>query len=330
MKLLIAINYPLFDLWTAPAWLPDRLRADFPNLEVVMLPNYDRVSDEITDADIYFGWFLKGEQFRQAKKLRWIHSTAAGVHQLISPELIRSDAVVTNARDVHGAVVAEHALALILALAKRLPSAMRAQQQHRWAQQDMWNETPRPREVAAATLGLIGFGGIGQQLAARAAALDMKIIAVREHPEKGSGSDADLEVVGPDALDSILPRCDYVVICAPLTPRTRNLFDAARLAHMRPESYLINVSRGPLIDEDALIAALRDRRIAGAALDVFSHEPLAADSPLWDLPNVFITPHTAAATDKLWERHYTLILENMRRFLAGKPLLYVVDKSRGY
>jgi len=229
---------------------------------------------------------------------------------------------------VHGPVVAEHVIALIFALAKQVAQAVRLQQKHFWGQETMWHGRPRPREVAGATLGLVGLGSIGREVVKRASALGMRVVAMREHPGKGSeGADA---IVGPGQLDDLLAAADYVVLAAPLTPETRTLIGAAQLAKMKADACLINVSRGPQVDEAALAEALRTRKIGGAALDVFSKEPLPAGSPLWDLDNLLITPHTAALTEKLWERHYVLISENLRRYLAGQPLLAVVDKHRGY
>jgi phosphoglycerate dehydrogenase-like enzyme len=327
VKLLITLHHR-FELWNAPAWLAERLRADFPHLDVVQLPNYDRLTEEIADAKIYVGWSLRAEQLAAAKKLRWIHSTAAAVHQLMIPQLRNSNITVTNARDVHGPVVAEHVIVLILALAKRLPSAMRYQQQAVWAQEQLWREAPPPREIAGGTVLLVGLGSIGHEVAKRGKAFGMYLIAVREHPEKGAGEAH--EAYGMHNLDDLLPRTDYVVIVAPLTEATRDLFDAERLAKMRRDAYLINVARGPIVNEGALAQALQRKQIAGAALDVFASEPLPPDSPLWKLENLLITPHTAAVTEKLWERHYVLLRENLQRFLAGKPLLNVVDKRKGY
>jgi phosphoglycerate dehydrogenase-like enzyme len=328
MKLLIAIYHP-FELWTAPPWLADRLRARFPEHTIVQLPGprYEGLEREISDADVLIGWSIRPEQFSCAKKLRWIHSPAAAVHQLMFPELITSDVVLTNARRIHGPVVAEHAIALLLACAKRLPSAMRYQAQSTWAQRNIWKEKPTTREVAGATVCVIGMGSIGTEFAVRAQAFGMQVIAVREHPERGGEAN---EVVGMGELDRALRRADYVLLAAPLTHRTEHMIDAARLGHMRPDAYLINVSRGPLIDDGALIDALQKRRIAGAALDVFAEEPLASDSPYWTLDNVLITPHTAAVTEQLWERHFVMISENFERFVAGIPLEHTVDKRRGY
>ncbi len=328
MKLLIVLHHR-FELWNAPPWFSKRLRQDFPQLEVVHLSSYDGVEHHLRDAEIVIAWSLRPEQFKVATKLRWIHSPAAAVHQLMFPELINSDVILTNSREVHGPVVAEHVIALIFALAKRLPQAVQLQQNHIWAQDAMWRGRPRPREVAAATLGLIGVGSIGHEVATRASALSMRVIAVREHSEKGTPEGVQ-QVFAPAQLDALLSQADYVVLAAPLTPATRRLIDAARLVKFKPDACLINISRGPLVDEAALAQALRDHKLGGAALDVFEKEPLPVDSPLWDLENLLITPHTAALTEKLWERHYALISENLRLYLNHQQLLAVVDKKRGY
>ncbi len=327
MKLLIVLHHR-FDLWQAPPWFGGRLRRDFPQLQVVHLSDYDRVNEEIADADIVIAWSLRGEQIKAARKLKWIHSTATAVHALISPELRGSDIVVTNARDVHGPVVAEHAMALTLALAKRLPQAVKYQQQKHWAQHDLWNATPRPRELKGATMTIIGLGGIGRPLARMAKSLGMRVVGVREHPERRC--EAVAVVRGHEELDRALSEADFVVLAAPVTPKTHHLMNAARLARLKPDAYLINVGRGVLVDEAALIKALSARNFAGAALDVTTEEPLSRESPLWAMENVLITPHTASLTEQMWERHYIAFSENLRRFLAGNELLWVVDKEKEY
>ena len=328
MKLLIALHHR-FELWTAPAWVRERLQKQFTELEVVQLPDYSGVTEHIRDADAALAWSLRPEQFRAARKLRWIHSTAAAVHQLMFPELVASDIILTNSREVHGPVVAEHALALMFALARKIPAAARYQQQHVWGQERMWLEGPMPGELQGATLGLIGLGSIGREIARRAAALGMRVLAAREHPERG-GAEGVTAVYGPAQLGDLLAASDYVVLAAPVTDSTQRLMDRARLAQMRPTARLVNVGRGVLVDEAALADALRQNTIAAAALDVLEKEPLPADSPLWDMENVLITPHTGSVTPRLWERQYALISENVRRFVAGEPLLGVVDKSKGY
>ncbi|HZE26428.1 MAG TPA: D-2-hydroxyacid dehydrogenase [Terriglobales bacterium] len=328
MKLLIAVHHR-FALWNAPAWVPGKLRQEFPQLDVVQLPSYDDIETHIRDAEILIAWSVRPEQIKHARNLRWIHSPAAAVHQLVYPEIVERDIVLTNAREINGPVVAEHVLAQIFALAKKLPQAVRLQQKHVWGQELLWNELPRVREVAGATLGLVGLGSIGREVARRAAALGMRVIALREHAEKGSSEGVET-VLPTTQLDQLLTQSDYVVLATPVTPSTTGLVNAARLARMKPDACLINVGRGPLIDEAALADALRSHRLGGAALDVFPKEPLPGDSPLWDLENLLITPHTAALTDKLWSRHYDLIRENLRRYLAHEPLLAMVDKDKGY
>jgi phosphoglycerate dehydrogenase-like enzyme len=329
MKVVIVLQHR-FELWSAPEWLPHRLRQEFPGIEVVYLHTYQELGDQLHDADVAITWSLRPEQFRAAPKLRWVHSTAAAVHQLLFPELIESAVILTNAREVHGPVVAEHALALIFALAKKVPAAVRLQGRHIWGQEELWRESPPPRELAGATLGIVGLGSIGRELAKRSAALGMRVSATREHPKKGSEGLDLVAIYAPEQLHEMLTASDYVVIAAPLTADTRGLINAERLSQMKPDAFLINVSRGQLVDEAALIECLHENRIAGAALDVFEREPLPSDSPLWDMKNLLITPHVAAVTEKMWDRHYALISENLRRFLAGKPLLGVVDKKKGY
>jgi phosphoglycerate dehydrogenase-like enzyme len=226
-------------------------------------------------------------------------------------------------------VVAEHVMALIFALAKKIPPAAVLQQKHIWGQEAIWNEGARPREIAGATLGLIGVGSIGRRVAQMASAVGMRVIAVREHVEKGNPEGVEA-VFAPSALDEMLKQCDYVVLAAPLIAATQGLINADRLAMMKAEACLINVGRGPQVDEAALVEALCTRRIAGAALDVFEREPLPEDSPLWIVENLLITPHTAGLTEKLWQRHYELFSDNLRRYLTRQALRFVVDKQKGY
>src|SRR5712671_4896116 len=260
MKLLIFVCHP-FDLWNAPDWFSEHLQREFPQLDVVFLPDYKRVDTEIPDAEIGVAWSIRPEQIKAAKKLRWIHSPAAAVHQLIFPELVESDIILTNAREVHGPVVAEHVIAQIFALAKKVPDAVRLQEKHQWGQRQMWDELPRVREVAGATVGLIGLGSIGRAVARSAKALGMRVVAVREHPEKGSeGADA---VFGPEQIDEVFRQADYVVLAAPVTAGTKAIANASRLALMKSGACVINVGRGPLVDETALRSALREKKIGG-------------------------------------------------------------------
>lgn len=328
MKLLIATHHRL-SLWIAPEWFAQKLRLEFSQLQITQTRSAEAIKDEIADAEIVFTGEIKPEQLAVARKLRWIHSPAAAIHQFLFSEFVASDVTLTNAREVHGMVVAEQVIAMILALAKRIPQDVRFQLKRQWGQEILWTGNACPREIAGATLGLVGFGSIGRNTAVLAHALGMNVIVVREHPE-GARPEFIRDVLPSSQLDQLLARSDYVVLSPPVTPATKGMIGREQLARMKPDGYLINVGRGPLVDEAALVEALRARKIAGAALDVFDEEPLPESSPLWDLENLLITPHTAGMTEKLWERHYALFSENVRRFLDAKPLLGLVDKSRGY
>jgi phosphoglycerate dehydrogenase-like enzyme len=328
MKLLIVVHHR-FDLWNVPQWFGDRLSEEFPQLQIILRDSYEGVEEHLRDAEILFTISLRPEQFAAAQALRWIQAPSAAVHQMLFPELTNSDVILTNAREVHGPVVAEHVIALLFALAKKIPQATLFQQKHFWGQEAIWSEGSHPRELSGATLGLVGLGSIGRRVAQMASSLGMRVIAVREHVDKETVDGVEA-VFAPLALDEMLAQSDYVVLAAPLLDTTRGLINAERIALMKPESFLINVGRGPQVDELALADALKHRRIAGAALDVFEQEPLPADSPLWDIENLLITPHTAGLTDKLWQRHYELFSDNLRRYIAKQPLRYVVDKVKGY
>jgi phosphoglycerate dehydrogenase-like enzyme len=328
MNLLIVVQHRL-DLWNVPAWFGERLSQEFPQLRVKQRDNYEGVEDDLREAEIVFTLSLRPQQFAAAPRLRWIHAPSAAVHQLLFPELVESKVVVTNSREVHGPVVAEHVMALIFALAKKIPQSALYQQKHIWGQEAIWNEGWRPCEIAGATLGLVGVGSIGRRVAEMASAVGMRVIAVREHVENGTPEGVET-VFAPSELDDMLRQSDYVVLAAPLIAATEGLINRNRLAVMKPQAFLINVGRGAQVDEAALVAALRSKRIAGAALDVFEREPLPADSPLWSVNNLLITPHTAGLTDKLWQRQYEVFSDNLRRYQARQPLRFVVDKHKGY
>jgi len=326
-KLLIATHHRL-ELWIAPEWFADRLRKEFTEFEVVRIAN-DAVVEELPDTEIVFTFSLSPEQLGIARNLRWIHSPAAAVHQFLFSEFVNGDVILTNAREVHGAVVAEQVTAMIFAMAKRIPQATRFQQQRIWGQENIWELDGGPREIAGATLGLVGLGSIGRNVARHAAGLGMRVIAVRQHVD-GPKPESVHEVLPTSRINEMLSAADYVVLAAPVTPATQHMIGREQLAKMKSDAFLINVGRGSLIDEPALIETLRKRKIGGAALDVFDQEPLPAESPFWDLDNLLIMPHTAGMTAKLWERHYTLFSENLRRYLSGQPLLGLVDKKAGY
>ncbi len=308
-----------------------RVRNRFPEMKVVHLPDYDRLTEEVVDADIFVGFSLRPDQFAQTRKLKWLHSTAAGVAQLMYPELRESGIEVTNIRGIHSAPMAEHVLGVLIALARRFPAAFRQQITSHWAQQDLWDAPVRPRELAGQVLLLVGFGTIGREVARRIRPLGMKIWCVTRSGRISEDAAAlvDREFSAAE-LEQALPKADFVVLAAPETPETFHLINAGRLGLMKPAAYLVNVARGSLVDETALVAALRRRAIAGAALDVAEQEPLPPSSPLWTLENCFITPHTSAVTECLWERQTQLLLENLERWFSGRELINRVDLARGY
>lgn len=335
MKVAIVLNYRGVQ-WVAPDWFVEKLRAEFPNVEFDNRRSYDDMEDAIRDADVLVTPSIRPEQIQPAKKLRWIQSTTAGVNQFLFPEIVNSDIILTNASRVHGHPVAEHVIALMFAVAKRIPSAVHMQQKHVWGKNNVTGENTL-REIRGSNLLILGLGSIGGEVAHVASALGMNVIGIRANPQKGidwllADDPARLrhEVHGPDKLLELLPRADFVVIAAPVIGATTHLIDAEALARMKSDAYLINVARGALIHESALIEALKRKKIAGAALDVFETEPLPPESPLWDLENVLITPHQAGFANRLWERLYALFRENLHRFLDGKPLLGIVNKKAGY
>jgi phosphoglycerate dehydrogenase-like enzyme len=326
-KLLICVWHP-FTLWRPPAEMAVQVRQRWPEMKVMHLPGYDHLEEEIREADIFVGWSLRPDQFRHARKLKWLHSTAAGVAQLSYPELRTSQVVVTNARGVHAIPMTEHILGMLIALARRFPSAARYQIQRHWAQQEIWDEPVRPRELHGQVLLIIGFGAIGQELAKRVKPLGMRIWAVTRSGQ-GDSRLAD-RILPASRLEELLSEADYVVLAAPETPETHHLIGSEQLGAMKSTAFLINVARGSLVDEEALVAALKRRAIAGAALDVTAQEPLPPGSPLWTLENVIITPHISAVSELLWERQTELLLENLERWFSDQELLNLVDLQRGY
>ena len=317
-----------FDYWSFPAWLADAVRERYPAANVVHLPDYTRLGEEIADADIFVGFSLRPEQFARAKKLKWIHSTSAGVHQFIRADILHSDVVITNAGEILTTPMAEHILGLVLALARRFPSAARYQAEKTWAQQTIWDESPRPMEISGKTLVIAGYGAIGRALARRAQAMEMRVLGIKRNPSNGR-EHAD-EVYPAARLLDVLPLGDFVVLAVPVTPDTEGAFGREQFATMKKTAYFINVGRGTLIHTESLIKSLEQGEIAGAALDVTEQEPLPPEHPLWTAPNLFITPHLSAVSERLWERHRDLLFENLGRWFAGKPLLNQVDKQRGY
>ena len=326
-KLVLCVWHP-FTFWRPQPVMPESLRARWPEMRVVHLPTDAQLSQELPDTDIFIGYLLRAPHLKEAKKLKWIHSTAAGVSQLMYPELRDSGILLTNPSGVFSVPMAEHTMGLLLAMARNFPDSVRHQDRANWGQQEMWDLPQQFTELNGQVLLIVGYGSIGRELGRRARAFDMRVWGVTR---SGKGDPTHAEKIAPAAqMESLLPEADYVVLAAPETRETQQLMGAAQIAKMKRGARLINVGRGSLLDESALIRALETRALAGAALDVTSTEPLPGDSPLWKAPNLFITPHTSALSDRLWQRETSLLLELLERWFAGRDLFNQIDFTRGY
>ena len=326
-KLLICVWHS-FTFWRPQPVLPETLRRRWPEMRILHLPNYDLLPQELPDTDIFVGYSLRPQQLKLAKKLKWLHSTAAGVAQLMYPELRDSGIVVTNPSGIFSIPMAEHTVGLLIALARNFPDSVRYQDASHWGQQDLWDKPQRLTELNGQLLLIVGYGSIGRELARRAHAFDIRVWGVTR---SGKGDPSYAEKILPvSQLDDALPQADYVVVAAPETAETAKLMNAMRIAKMKRGGRLINVGRGSLLDESALLQALESGALAGAALDVTETEPLPPDSPLWKAPNLFITPHTSAVSDRLWLRQANILVQLLERWFDGRDLFNQVDFTRGY
>lgn len=314
--------------WNLPEEHVAALAREFPAVRFDDPATREECEALLPEADVVLGFALRPHNIARATRVRWVHSTAAGVGGLLFPELVESPIVVTNARGAHARSMAEHVLGTMLAFTRRLHVSRDLQHERKWAQAELVRAEPSFGELHGATLGIVGFGRIGQAVGEAARAFGMHVLAVRRHPEREHGPAH--EQWGPERLGELLERSDWVLLAAPHTRETERLIGAAELARMRPGARLVNIARGALVDEPALVEALRSGRLAGAALDVTAEEPLPAESPLWSMPEVIVTPHTAGVGPGLWARVCEQFAGNLRRFLAGEPLENVVDKRGGY
>ena len=304
--------------------LLDELRDEI-GLEVVRARTPAEVLAEVADADVLFG-APSADIVATGRNLRWIQASSAGVDFVTRlPELVESEIVLTNTRGAHGPSIGEHVVALLLALTRQIPACVGWQRRRHWGRPEAYRTV---REIRGSTMGIVGFGAIGRGVAQRAVGFELELLAVDAQAVDGDPYVA--EVWPPSRLPDLLARSDTVVVAAPYTPETHHLFDAAMLAHMKPDAYLIAVSRGGIVVEEDLVAALRASRLAGAALDVTEKEPLPADSPLWEAPNLLMTPHLAGASPAKEQRCVEILRDNLRRFAQGEALVNVVDKRLGY
>lgn len=299
------------------------IREAYPDLDLTVCTDEAALPEVLADTDAVIGWgHYDTALLSAAPKLRWVHTFGAGIDRILNPELIEGDVVVTNNAGVRGPNIAEHLLGMMLGFARRIPDYARSQMQHEW------NRDRNVFEIGGQTAAVIGLGDIGQHFAWRANALGMRVIGLRRvRSELPRGVE---KVYPPEQLHELLAEADHVIISAPLTPLTHHLFGAAEFAAMKPTAYIYNIGRGRIIDQDALIAALESGEIAGAGLDVTTPEPLPSDSPLWAMPNVLITCHSAGSTPYNWPRGLEIVIDNIDRFQRGEELRNVVDKRAGY
>ena len=339
----------------------ERIRAAAPGARIVVVTSDGHPDGPLDEVEVLLRGAIPVEVFERivarAPRLRWVHSATAGVERVLTPLSLERDLVITNARGVFSRPIAEYVMLMILAVSRRLPQLLELQRERTW-------QPLEGTELRDVTVGIVGLGSIGRAVARLASAFGCRVLAVRRRVDAGTepaprpapggegvaigaagarpeaaatgweaGEPERLaveRVVGPSALLELLGESDFIVLAAPLTRETEAMIDAQALARVKPGAWLINVARGRLVDERALLRALREGPLGGAVLDTFWEEPLPPTSPFYDLPNVIVTPHTSWASSRVLDRSIELFCENLRRFSRGEPLLNVVDPTVGY
>ena len=316
----------------------ERIRAAAPGARLVTVSVEGLADGSLDDVEVMLRGWLSSEAFDRllvrAPRLSWVHSATSGVERALTPAALERGLVVTNARGVFSRPIAEYVLMMILAVSRRLPQLLELQRERTW-------QPLEGAELRDVTVGIVGLGSIGRAVGTLATAFGCRVVAVRRRPDgdgPGEGASDDRtfgevmldRVGGPETLPELLSESDFIVLAAPLTPETEDMINDRTLAMVKPGAWLINVARGRLIDERALIRALRDGPLGGAVLDTFRDEPLPPMSSFYDLPNVIVTPHTAWSSGRVLDRSVELFCDNLRRFAAGESLLNVVDPTAGY
>jgi phosphoglycerate dehydrogenase-like enzyme len=327
MNVLLATYTPVA-AWNMPDSYVERLRREFPEHTFVRAGSDAEVLERIPDAEVAFGARFTPEHIAAARRLRWIHSPAAGVGNLMFPEMVVSPVELTNNRGNSSATIAEHVIAVTLALLRGLPLAWRRQTEGVWAQDEINAGAPM-RTLRESRALVVGLGSIGAAVARLAAAFGAHVVGVRRRTDQPAPAGI-AAVVAPDRLSAELPLADVVVVAAADTTETARVIGERELALMKNDAVFVNVSRGSLVDEAALVRTLETGRLRGAALDVFEREPLPAASPLWARQDVLITPHVSGFHKDHWDIVIGTFTENLRRFSAGAPLINRVDKKAGY
>lgn len=315
------------DCLTQLVHLPQRVRILSTGRDIDEIRK-DMVGQQFSEATVIFNVCGNASTLapviREMPNLVWIHSITAGVDHLLCPEIINNPKIrLTNAKGVYSSTLAEYAMASISYFAKHIPRLLQQKSLHQWEKFSM-------HEIKGSTMGIVGYGDIGASCAKLAKAYGMNVLALRRRPELSIGDPLIDKVFGMDELNALMCHSDYLIITAPLTKDTHQMINEFALAHAKKGQILINLGRGQLIDESALVAALKCGTLGGAALDVFAVEPLPKSSELWDLPNVLISPHNADQTDDFRHKSVKFFCENCRLFLAGEDLLCEVNKTFGY
>ncbi|MBW4661292.1 MAG: D-2-hydroxyacid dehydrogenase [Drouetiella hepatica Uher 2000/2452] len=311
-----------------PHLSPDR----YPDIQLAWVDSQGNFEGDPSDAEVYLNWFyLKSATLQKvlaaAPHLRWQQTPSAGVNHILTPAYLERKILLTNGAGTFAVPIAEFVMAYILSYAKSLPKLKDLQDQKTWLRSDSAAGDLPLQEVEGTTLLIVGAGSIGQEIAKRAHAFDMRVWGSRRNPDPLPHFD---RIVGADEWRSLLPEVDYLVLATPLTPETRGMINAATLRLMRSTAYLINIARGAVVDESALLTALQEGWIAGAGLDTFCTEPLPEDSPFWSLPNVFVTPHCSGFSPRIAQRTIALFLDNLWRYQNGVSLRNLIDQTAGY
>jgi phosphoglycerate dehydrogenase-like enzyme len=325
----------------------DLIREAAPGARIVSVSTEGLADGPLDDVEVLLRGWLAADAFdrllARAPRLAWVHSASAGVERVLTPAGRARGLVITNARGVFSRPIAEYVLMWILAISRRLPQLLELQRERTW-------QPLEGSELRDVTVGIVGLGSIGRAVGSLATAFGCRVIATRRRPEAGStdgqagGATSEGEpgdgrplgealfdrVLGPEGLPELLAESDFIVLAAPLTTETENMISAETLALVKPGAWLINVARGRLIDEAALVRALREGPLGGAVLDAFREEPLQPSSPFYDLPNAIVTPHTSWSSGRVLDRSVELFCDNLRRFATGQPLVNVVDPAVGY
>ena len=302
------------------------LRNSFPSVNFCQAPTEADQVREIPDAEVLFG-AITPAVFEAARRLRWCHFVGAGFDPLVrgNPAFVASDVVLTNAPGTHAIAMADHVMGMILMFAHRLVDMLDDQRAHRW---DVHKYRAQMRELEGTTMGLLAVGSIGRAVAVRAQAFGIRVYGVDLKPMKPPEGVAEVWTL--EDLERLLRISDWFVVTAPLTDGTEGLLNRERIGQLKQGSHLIVISRGGIVDETAVVEGLRSGSIAGAGFDAVETEPLPDDSPLWDMPNVLISPHVSGDSPQTWERRYRIFKDNLARYLKGDPLLHICDKRAGF